>query len=95
MTDEYLKMKLLSHSQNMLIAAKSEEWSNLVALDYSWKIMLDEAIEKHRSVVESIAKELMENNDEIQLILAKAQKNLMQDSTENKHAHKAIKQYLK
>lgn len=95
MTDEYLKIKLLSHSQNMLTAAKSQEWSNLVALDYSWKIMLNEAIDKHRSVVESIARELMKNNDEIQLILTSAQRKLMQNSTENSHAHKAIKQYLK
>lgn len=95
MSNDYLKLKLLAHSQNMLIAAESNQWQELVALEHSWQIMLQDAIDSHKFMVESIATQLLQNNAKLQATLTAAQKNLMQDSVNNSQAHKAIKSYLK
>lgn len=95
MSDNTLKVRLLAHSQNMIIAAENKQWQQLVVLDSQWHELLKNAITDSVESVQEIQLQLQENNQKLQKILLSEQKKLFSDKAENRSSHNAIKQYLK
>lgn len=93
--EDLVKLRLLTLSQNMLMAAQEANWQELSELDYKWKIELEKSIEQHRCGVETIYSQLLENNKAIEDILNTERNKLIQEKAYDSVAHNAIKQYLK
>lgn len=96
MTDlELIKLKLLSHSKNMLSMAENKDWQQLSELDSMWQKLLREADDKYGNELDIIGEALLDDNQKIQDILKSEQKKLSLERQKNTHSTSSIKQYLK
>ncbi|MDG6773351.1 hypothetical protein QCB45_03325 [Thiomicrorhabdus sp. ZW0627] len=92
---EKTKIQLLAHSRNMLNSALEEDWEYFSQLDSSWQGQLESAVSKYGQELDVIGAQLLEDNQQIQNCILRAQKILSTDYEKNTHAMSALKKYMK
>ncbi|MEA1988102.1 MAG: hypothetical protein U9N57_02685 [Pseudomonadota bacterium] len=95
MSLEKTKLMLLAHSKNMLNSAESEDWQRFSELDSAWQKQLQTAVETYGSELDSIGGQLLEDNQNIQRSIKKAQGRLSRELQNNSQSLSSVKQYLK
>ena len=95
MSLEKQKLILLTHSKNMLNAAKSEDWQQFSALDSAWQDQLKAAVDIYGEQLNTISEQLLEDNQNIQQKIKFAQAKLANELQQNNKSHSSVKQYLK
>jgi len=95
MSLEKQKLILLTHSKNMLNAAKSEDWQQFSALDSAWQDQLKAAVDIYGEQLNTISEQLLEDNQNIQQKIKFAQAKLANELQKNNKSHSSVKQYLK
>lgn len=93
--EELLKLRLLSHSQNMINAAKSADWEKLQALDHQWVKLIEGEFTEAQSQIQSIVPQLLVDNDKLQSIVLAAQQDILQSRQTEMKALSSIRNYLK
>ncbi len=90
------KLQLLSHSKNMLHAACDKDWKRFSELEHGWRDWLESSVECYgREALQSIANELMSDNQKIQACMGKEQKQLLEQLGKQTKNIESIKFYLK
>jgi len=95
MTLEQTKLKLLSHSRLMLIAAENSDWERFSALDAGWQQMLADAHEAYGSELSVIKNSLVDDNEKIQKMIQTEQKSVLTNLEKNIKGISSLKSYLK
>ena len=89
------RVKLLSHSQNMLNAAKAQDWDNLTDLDLKWRWLLNESIESFGDELSDIVPQLLDDNEKLQAFVLKSQREMLKEREMQANGLKRTKTYLK
>lgn len=93
--EELLKLRLLSHSQNMINAAQKSDWEKLQALDHQWVKLIEGEFAEAQSKIQSIVPQLLMDNDKLQSIVLAAQQEILQSRQTEMKALSSIRNYLK
>jgi len=92
---EKAKLKLLTHSKNMLVAAQLRDWSRFSELEVLWLPLLQAVDQEYGSEVNDIGEALIEDNQLIQSLIQKEQKVLLQELEQSSKNTSSLKSYLK
>ncbi|WP_321324302.1 hypothetical protein [Thiomicrorhabdus sp.] len=95
MSLEKIKITLLSHSKNLLIAAEDQNWERYSELEKDWAEMLQSAKNKYGDALNSIANELIADNQKIQKNITESQKSILSELEKSTQNTASIRSYLK
>lgn len=91
---EVTKLRLLSHSKNMLNAAKTNEWAQFTELERGWMVLLKSSTSRYGEGLNSIGSELIKDSQAIQACIECEQKTLLEQLGEETKNTASIKSYL-
>ena len=86
---------MLTASQQRLQLAKSAKWDELERFNGQWESLLSETLEKYGDDIACISEQLQQDNDQLILIVEKAQIALNDLHNQDTKNYKQVKQYLK
>lgn len=95
MSLEKIKMTLLSNSKNLLIAAEDHNWEYYSDLENNWAELLRTAHKQYGNALNSIANELIADNQKIQQNIIDSQKSLLSELEKSTQNTASIRSYLK
>lgn len=93
--NELLRIKLLTHSQNLLSAAKKEDWDTYNSLYSSWPALIEQAQKTCPDDLQTLSAQLLSDNAQIEQLVIKSQKKLYQSFEQEVKGLDSVKQYLK
>jgi len=95
MSLEKTRLKLISHSKLMVLAAESGDWERFAVLDNGWQDMLSSAHNQYGAELSEIKASLVEDNQKVQRLIEKEQKSVLTSMEKNAKGLSSLKSYLK
>ncbi len=91
---EVTKLKLLTHSKNMLDAAQKKDWNRFSDLESGWMFLLQSSVKCYGDALQLTGEELIKDNQKIQACMGKEQRVLLDQLGKNTKNISSIKSYL-
>lgn len=92
---EVTKLRLLSHSKNMLDAAQKSEWKRFSELENGWMALLNSSTKTYGEALNQVGVELVKDNELIKECIEREQKALLKKLGDDSKNISSIKSYLK
>jgi glycosylphosphatidylinositol transamidase (GPIT) subunit GPI8 len=90
------RLKVLTLSQRMLICAEQARWDELSQLESEFQPLIEDYFAKVDDLeAKTLSKQLLEQNQQIQKHIKRAQKRILDLQTEETRNMKAMHSYLK
>jgi hypothetical protein len=89
------RLQLLSHSKNMVNAARSQDWDAFETLNATWPDLLEQANQNFGSELSDLQPTLLEDNRHIQKTIERAQHTLSEELQGNTKRFHRLQAYLK
>lgn len=90
-------LKLIAHSQNMLVCAQQERWDELRLLETQFQPMLEaffSTMDLPEEQGRALSAQLLEQNEQIQALIKQEQKRILSLQKAEGRNIKAMQQYL-
>ena len=91
------RLLLLTHSQQMLIAAQQADWAQLAILEGEFEQLVQHCFKQRDFDPEQdqiLVKQLIDQQDQVQILIKKAQKDIQLLMSAEDHNVKAMHSYL-
>lgn len=91
------RLLLLTHSQQMLIAAQQTDWSQLAILEGEFEQLVQHGFKQggfDSEQGQALAKQLIDQQDQVQALIKKAQRDIQLLMSAEDHNVKAMHSYL-
>ena len=95
MSLEHIKLRLLTKSKQLLMAAEEQDWERFEQLNRNWNGELQQAEQSYGEALEAIRPQLIADNQAVIENIEQAQKELAQEFNESSRSNRQIKAYLK
>ena len=90
---EMTKLRLLSHSKNMLDAAQQSDWTRLSALENGWTGLLQSSVNQYGDALMQTGLEILKDNQKIKDMGIKARKRTEELFNIDEHIRKTQEIY--